>query len=291
MRFQRYDSLRIFTVVARHGSLASAADELALTKGAVSHQIRQLEQALGFPVFDRQPRGMTPTAKGQELLSAARTAFQTLDGAIDSLRLSPDRVLTIGVTTYFASRWLSPRLMDFMRHHPEIRLRIQPMIDLMNFYGEGVDLAIRWGDGAWQDARIERLFQCSAWPSGNAEMAARVDQDGLASAFAAIPLLHDREDSDAWARWHKAADLPFRTRSGGLIVPDPNVRVQAVIDGQGIALNDTLIEAEIAEGKLFRLGQAELSDYGYFLAYAPGMEADSATTLFADWIKSEAVKR
>jgi DNA-binding transcriptional LysR family regulator len=288
MRFQLHNNLRTFTLVARHQSFASAAEELNLTKGAVSHQIRLLEQALGFKVFIRLPRGIKLEPKGRELLAAAQTAYQDLEQTIESLRQSKTRTLTIGLTTYLASRWLSPRLMNFMRMEPDIRLRIQPMIDLMNLKGEGVDLAIRWGNGSWSDVAIERLFGCPAWPSGNAAALDKVQQVGLAQAFEEFTLLHDREDSNAWSQWYDKAKLPYQARADTLIIPDPNVRVQAVIDGQGVALNDDLIEAEIAAGKLFRLSDVDLADYGYFLAFPPAAMANSDIVVLSDWLKDVA---
>lgn len=285
MRFRHFDNLRVFNIVARHGSFASAADELHLTKGAVSHQVRQLEAELGFAVFDRLPRGISLTPRGSELLVTTSSAFGHLEQKISELRQEHGRALTIGVTTYFASRWLSPRLMEFMRTHPDIRLRIQPMVDLQNLKREGIDLAIRWGTGDWNDASVECLFACPAWPCGDAQALQQVRQLGLQAAFEKSTLLRDREDSVAWSHWFKAAGLNYMGRSDALIIPDPNVRVQAVIDGQGIALNDDLVEAEIQAGKLYRLSDVELSDYGYHLAYPAGAMQNPDVEAFATWLK------
>ena len=120
MRFQHYDSLRIFSIVAAHDSFASAAQTLNLTKGAVSHQIRGLEQALGFALFTRLPRGIALTPRGQDLWTTLKVVFDSVEARIDDLRDAPDRPITIGVTTYFASRWLSPRLMLFLKAHPDL---------------------------------------------------------------------------------------------------------------------------------------------------------------------------
>lgn len=285
MRLRQYDSLRNFLLVAQHTSLAAAAEEFGLTKGALSHQIRRLEEDLGFPLFDRHPRGIRLTAKGQKLLVTARYAFQQIEEKASELNGLTASTLTIGVTTYFASRWLSPHLMNFMRQHPDIRLRIQPMIDLLDFRGEGVDLAIRWGDGRWSDCQIEQLFACPAWPSGNRQAQYRIKEEGLEAAFADFTLLRDREDSDAWSKWYDRAGLPSRQHADTLIIPDPNVRVQAVLDGQGVALNDSLIEQEIINGKLFRLSHFELADYGYFLAYETPATQNPAVSAFIRWIK------
>ena len=285
MKFRSYDKLRIFGTVAQHGSVSSASEALNLTKGAVSHQIRLLESELGFLLFQRLPRGVALTPTGKELLTTSQAAFETIDHRIKELRRVGSHHLTIGLTTYFASRWLSPRLMDFMRLHPDIRLRVQPMIDLQDLNNEDIDLAIRWGNGQWTDVQTEQLFPCPAWPCGNTEAFERVQRDGIETALESFTLLRDRDDSHAWSYWHAAAAIPYWKRADTLIIPDPNVRVQAVIDGQGIALNDELVDAEIQAGKLHRLSPVELSDYGYYLAYPESAMRNPDTEAFANWLR------
>lgn len=288
MRFRSHDALRAFALVARHTSFSAAAEQMHVTKGAVSHQMRQLEDELGFTLFARNPRGIALTEKGQELLGAAQGAFLDIEAKIAELTQASAsaRALTIGVTTYFASRWLSPRLMDFMRQYPDIRLRIQPMIDLLDWKGEGIDLAIRWGNGHWRDMIIAPLFRCPAWPTGNADALAQVQSSGLKAAFESFTLLRDRDDSNAWSHWYGIAAIPYRKSVDSLIIPDPNVRVQAVIDGQGVALNDSLVTTEIEAGRLFRLSDHELSDYGYHLAYSAEAMSSPDVSAFADWLKA-----
>lgn len=285
MKFRHYDNLRVFTIVAMHGSFASAAEALNLTKGAISHQIRQLEGELGFSLFERLPRGISLTPHGRELLSTAGKAFTQLEQTIEVLQGNRSRVLTVAVTSYFASRWLSPRLMDFMQQHPAIRLRLQPMVTLTNLSKEGIDLAIRWGNGHWNDVATELLFRCAAWPAGNAMMRDRVDEVGFEQAVAGATLLHDGEGSNAWSEWFTAAGVEFVPRADTLIIPDPNVRVQAVIDGQGIAINDALIERELADGSLYRLSEAELPDYGYYLALTENAILNPDAEVFGLWLK------
>lgn len=288
MRFRHYDALRIFTIVAHHRSFSTAAEELNLTKGAVSYQIKQLEQELGFMLFRRLPRGIRLTSRGQELLGATQSAFEGVEQKIAALRHAEHRILTIGVSTYFASRWLSSRLMKFLTTHPEIRLRVQPMIDLIDLRGEGIDIAIRWGRGEWTDMTIEPLFPCPAWPTGNAQAAAKIAKLGQEQAFSEMTLLRDRPDSNAWSEWYAAAGIRYQGQTDTLLIPDPNVRVQAVIDGQGIALNDKLAQDEIDAGHLCRLSDTALDDYGYFLAYAPGALANPDIDAFATWLRTAA---
>ncbi len=287
MHFRHHNQLRVFTIVAQFGSISAASNHLNLTKGAVSQQIRQLEIALGFSMFERLPRGISLTAKGQELLLSANLGYGNIEDKISSLQRSESRALTVGVTTYFASRWLSPRLMDFLQQHPNIQLRIQPMIELTDLQNSGIDLAIRWGDGNWNDIETSLLFHCPAWPCGNTAVNALVGSKGLEYVLTHTTLLHDSENSSAWQAWFLAAGFAYHNPENTLIIPDPNVRVQAVIDGQGIALNDALVEQEQRIGKLHRLCDAELDNYGYYLAWPKSTHVNTDVLALSGWLQCQ----
>lgn len=284
MVFRHYDALRIFSIVAEHGGFAAAAERLNLSKGAVSYQIRQLEHALGFELFTRQPRGVALTERGRALQVSAARAFRDIDRDITGLRRAGSHTLVIGVTSYFASRWLSPRLTTFMAAHPDLRLRLQPVVNTMDLAQEGVDLAVRWGKGGWADVTCDLLFRCPAFPTGNASAARAVADQGLARALTTLTLLRDRDESTAWSDWFARAGLDYMGEADTLIIPDPNVRVQAVIDGQGVALNDALVAQELAAGTLHRLSEDALDDYGYFLAYHRETARRPETREFIDWM-------
>ncbi len=291
MRFRSYDHLRLFDVVARHLSFTAAAAELNMTKGAISYQVRRLEQDLGFPVFHRQHRAIALTEKGKRLWHISQVAFRDLEREIMDLREAAPERITIGMSTYFASRWLSPRLMTFTVDHPRIGLRLQPLVNLVQLRPHGIDMAIRWGKGEWTDLEIEALFSCPAFPTAGAAIAKRVTDVDLETVLPDLTLLHDRDDGEAWRDWHDAAGLPYRSTRDELVVPDPNVRVQAVIDGQGVALNDALVATELADGRLSQVSTTELGDYGYFLAYPKGALSIPALRAFRDWIVNQASER
>ncbi len=288
MRFLAYDSLRLFTVVARHLSYTAAAVELNLSKGAVSYRIARLEHGLGFKLFHRQNRRISLTAKGKRLLSNARTAFEELETEIETLRRDGRSVVTIGMSTYFASRWLSPRLMTFTSRFPAVGLRLQPTVGPVDLRTQDIDMVIRWGNGKWTDLEIERLFDCPAFPTAGAAMARAVEKSGLTSALEKATLLHDYEGSNAWRNWFHVAGMPYPSQREDLVIPDPNVRVQAVIDGQGVALNDALVNPELEAGRLFRISEVRLTDYGYFLAFPRQALDNPALKQFLDWITQEA---
>lgn len=285
--FKHHDTLRLFVEVAQRKSFTEAAEMLHLTKGAISYQIKTLEADLGFDVFERIPRGVALTPKGQQLLDVTRAHYRDIETELVMLKIPATQSLTVGMSSYFASRWLSPRLMTFMQKHPDIQLRIQPMTQLFNLENQGVDIAIRWGNGLWGDADISPVMTMSAWPVGNAQANQRVQQMGLERAFSEFTLLRDHDGSNAWSDWFDAAGLPHQTRNDTLIIPDPNVRVQAVIDGQGIALNDDLVSRELGEGQLVRLSSVELSSYGYFLVRPHKVLTNTSADAFVDWLQQQ----
>ena len=290
MRFRQYDYLRSFCVVARSLNMAAAARTLNLSKGAVSYQVRQLEAALGFELFSRSGRKLTLTSRGNELLQLSNRQFDVIERRIDELRQPDQQRITIGMATYFASRWLSPRLMHFITEHAEIGLRLQPLVDLSDLAVNELDLAVRWGRGDWHepDNRVELIFRCPAMLTASAALGERIRQSGVEAVLDTVPLLHDRDDSVAWDDWFAAAGLEHRATPDALVIPDPNVRVQAVIDGQGIALYDRLVEDEVAAGRLFQYRPVSLDDYGYYLVYPRSSSSGSAVEVFRNWIMREA---
>lgn len=286
-RFKNFDTLRVFDLVAAELSITRAAAVLHMTKGAVSYQVKRLEQELGFPVFNRHHGGVSLTPKGRRLWHVSQASFQQLEQEINRLKGVDDLGITIGMSTYFASRWLSPRLMRFTSSHPDVGLRLQPATGIIDLEKDRIDMAIRWGDGSWNDMNIEPLFNCPAIATAGLTIAERIKTAGLDASLAKFALLHDTEDSTAWQDWHRAARIPYRAKPNELVIPDPNVRVQAVVDGQGLALNDALVQREIADGLLFKVSEVELKDYGYFLAYRQGSLVNPALSDFRNWILSE----
>lgn len=291
MKFRSFDSLRLFSRVAGHSrSFASAALELNLTRGAVAYQINNLEADLGFKVFNRQKKGIELTDQGRKLLQISQTAFDDLEKQIGEIRKADSQDITIGMSTYFASRWLSPRLMRFMSNHPDVNLRIQPLIDLIDLSEVEIDVAIRWGRGDWnnQNEKVERIFSCPAMLSAGKTIYQLIVEQGIETMINKVKLIDDREGSSAWQNWFDKAGFDYVASKKSLVIPDPNVRVQAVIDNQGVAINDALVSNEVAQDVLYLYEDVVLDDYGYWLVYPEGALQQPAVSAFRDWIIQEA---
>ena len=287
-RFHHHDLLRLFAEIARHASFSTAAAALNMTKGAISYQIKTLEADLGMSLFQRSTRGVTLTGEGLKLLAICQSRYDEIEVEIQALKGVSTLSLTVGVSTYFAARWLSPRLMSFMQDHPDVQLRIQPMIEFSAYELQGVDLTIRWGNGNWNDGTVTPFMHMPPYPVGDRSAAELVSRLGIKEAISHLTLLRDRDDSSAWSDWLSTARLPSQSRRDVLIVPDPNVRVQAVIDGQGIALMDDLVQGDLKSERLFRLSKTDLPNYGYYLVRPHSAASSEAVQSFSDWILGEA---
>ena len=289
MAIYSYDMLRTFQVVAHNLSMTRAALHLNQSKGSVSYQIKMLEQQLGFALFERANARLHLTSEGRRLLQVSQVSLDQIDQEIEGLRYKEPAPLTIALQTYFLTRWLSPRLMRFTAVHTEIGLRFVPL----NFIGEmesiDADISICWAKEGLIDAPHERLFACPACPTGNSYIADKVRKEGLDNVILSTPLLLDSSESTGWQDWFDLAGLDFSQSQKGLSIADSNSRVQAVIDGQGIALWDLLVSPELSSGRLHYLSDIWLYNYGYYVQAKKSNLESKAVGLFLNWLRDESM--
>ena len=286
MRFRSYDALKIFDAVARTLSMTKAADEVHQSKGSISYQINKLEAELGFRLFERAHAKLKLTEEGRRLWHVSQTALSQIDREIEDLRGTAAGAVTVGALTYFSSRWLSPRLTRFFEANPGISLRIEPINSVEMLRSVRVDMAVLWGIGGWEGHKCELLLSLPAVPTANHAVAEQVRQLGLAEAVRQLPLLGDSSGDSGWRAWHAAAGLPYAPSRSSLTIPDSNSRVQAVVDGQGIALWDDLVAPEIDDGTLVRLSDVGVKDAGYRILFTERPMSQSAEA-FLDWLRAE----
>ena len=287
MTFYSYDMLRTFQVVAANLSLTAAASQRNQSKGSVSYQIKKLESQLGFALFKRSNARLHLTSEGQRLLQVSKVSLDQIDQEIESLRCKEPAPLTIALQTYFLSRWLSPRLMRFTAAHPEIGLRFVPLNFIAEMESIDADISICWAKEGMINAPHERLFACPACPTGNGKIAERVKKEGIDEVLLSVPLLLDSSDSAGWQDWFDRAGLDLKNSQQGRSIADSNSRVQAVIDGQGIALWDRLVAHEISSGHLQYLSDIWLDEYGYYVRAKDSSLESKAVELFLNWLRDE----
>ncbi|MBL6598909.1 MAG: LysR family transcriptional regulator [Alphaproteobacteria bacterium] len=287
MEFRSYDSLRIFDAVARSLSVTKAADELNQSKGSVSYQIAKLESELGFDLFHRSHARLSLTEPGRRLWHVSQAALVQIDREISELRGGSGNSVTVGMLTYFAARWLSPRLTRFFEANPGISLRVEPLNSIGTLKSVNVDLAILWGLREWPGLRSELLFACPAIPTANRVIADEVGRLGIEQAVQKIPLLADSSGDVGWRAWHEAAGLPYRPNTSSLHLPDSNSRVQAVIDGQGLGLWDNLVGPEMEAGTLVAVSDIQLESCGYYVIHPVSGPKRKEVSRFRNWLFDE----
>ena len=170
-------ALRAFEAAARHLSFTAAAVELGRTQGAVSHQIRELESRLGVTLFARRARGIALTEPGRIYLPFVRESLDRLRAGYNALRpAAADDVLTVSCSPNFAAKWLVPRLGEFIASHPDIDLRISATHHHVSFGGDGIDMAVRHGNGNWPKLSVSRLCRETLFPVCSPHLTPSTDQ-------------------------------------------------------------------------------------------------------------------
>ncbi len=158
-------TLPVLEAAARLQSFSAAAAELNVTHGAISHQIRSLEESVGVALFARQGRRVVLTAEGAAFAEAIRAALSKVSEAVEALSpIERERKLKISVLPSFASRWLMPRLGKFLEANPQYEIAVEANQTKSNFTSDGVDVAIRFGIGPWAGLHSERLAGDSYFP-------------------------------------------------------------------------------------------------------------------------------
>lgn len=286
-------ALRAFEAAARHQSFRLAAQELAVTATAVSHQIRQLESLLGVALFERQVRKVMLTAAGRQLFPALRDGFDLIAAGVAPL-LQPRRrrILTVSATPAFVARLLVPRLAAFQAGHPDLDLRLHASTQPVDFAAQQIDAAIRYGKGPYRDLHSEALLHARFAPMCSPLLKLRAPAE-----LARHPLLHYqwqpsfREPQD-WPAWQRAAGIRGLDVTRGVIFSDETHAIDAAIAGQGVALlNTALVADELARGTLMTPFGPELDGLDYHLVYPPAHEGDAAIAALRDWLATALAPR
>ena len=279
-------ALRTFEAAARLGSYTRAAEELHVTHSAVSHQIRALEEQLGFALFTRQGRSVVLTPAGEELATVANSALRQMAETIGDLRRRSDtRRLSISVMPSFAGRWLAPRIAAFIDAHPDCEVNIHSSTERTDFTREAVDVAIRWGPGAYTGVRVEHLMDDVLFPVVGPAFTGRMPKKP--ADLIKLPLL--RSDLELWTPWFRKAGLNAPEPTAGLMLSDSGLLVRAAIKGQGVALaRRSLVSLALRRGRLLRPFAADLEVPYYSSAHSPSAtatpEADSSLPRWRYWI-------
>ncbi|WP_039784554.1 LysR family transcriptional regulator [Herbaspirillum huttiense] len=279
------NALRAFEVSARHLSFTRAAEELSVTQTAVSMQVKNLEQRLGVTLFRRLPRGLALTDEGLALLPVVAQSFGRIADVLAQFEDGRRReVLTVGVVGTFAVGWLMPRLREFQQQHPFVDLRLLTNNNRVDLAGEGLDYAIRFGDGAWHGTEAERLFEAPLAPMCAPAIAARLRSP---ADLAAETLLRSYR-SDEWGRWFAAAGAacpPLR----GFVFDSSLALAEAAAQEAGVALLPVqMFERELRQGRLVCPFEQRIVLGAYWLTSLKSRPQTAAMAAFRTWLQSHA---
>jgi LysR family transcriptional regulator, glycine cleavage system transcriptional activator len=282
------NALRTFEVAARHESFSRAADELFVTHGAVSHQMRALEAELGVALFARTGKRVRLTDAGVRYAKAVRAALMALADATRDVRASDRaRRLVVSLSPSFSARWMTPRVGHFIERNPQIDLDLLSTNALADFSREDVDIAIRYGHGSYPDLHVELLLDEVAFPVCSPKFNGGRLPKTLEELVHA-PLL--RSDSDLWRPWFEAAGVPnvSEPRRGVLFDDSSNLLVAAE-GGHGIALaRSSIALQELIAGRLVRLFDIDAkSPWSYYFVCPPPLLASPRVQAFRTWLFDE----
>lgn len=294
-RIPPLNALKAFEAAARRLNITRAAEELSVTPGAVSQQIRILEEHAGAPLFHREGRQIALTELGAELYPLLRDGFDYLKRAGDLL-YRPDRrhALAVSVPPSFAAKWLAPRIARFTAAHPEIEVWMSADMRLADVGGGRVDVAVRYGRGDYPGVRSERLLGADVTPVCAPALITGENALRRPADLARHVLIHLRpgeleEPRPDWAAWLKARDLTAIDAHAGPRFDQTALAIEAAAHGQGVALAPYAFVAEdLASGRLvtpFADGALTTELAYHVLTKRTGASAPARA--FATWLKQE----
>lgn len=280
------NGLRALEAAGRLGSLQRAAGELGVSPGAVSQQIIKAEKQLGVTVFERTPRGLAATAPGKALLARLTAGFRELDAAVGLAQGEADTTLTISVAPVLASKWLVPRLGRFRRLHPEMRVRLEATVELIDPDRSDVDLAIRVGLGKWPGVKAEFLLAQEVFPVCAPDIAAQLSSS---ADLVKLPVIRDAHSNLDWNLWLRHFGLDESMLRVGDTFTDASLCLDAAIAGQGVMLAwQTLAHDALRSGLLVApFAERVNTGYGYYMIASASRREPRKVARFRDWLKAE----
>jgi LysR family glycine cleavage system transcriptional activator len=284
------NSIRAFEAAARHLHLGKAADELSVTHGAISKQIANLESHLGFTLFARAGNRLSLTDRGVKLLAASNTALDQLGYAIARLDgAAVEGELRLSVPPAFAANWLIPRLSEFKKRAPAMRLHVLSSNGVGDVLDDDTDLSVRFGKPVWKNCAIRLLAHVRYFPVCSPKLLK--GPPGLASLadLAHHTLLFDDPEGENWKRWLDHAGLRDVEPRGTIYFQDFSHILAAGREGLGVCLGDMITTgADLAAGHLVRPFEQTVEDLGAYFLISPQLASPGAR-LFADWLEAEMV--
>jgi LysR family glycine cleavage system transcriptional activator len=290
------DLLVGFEAAARHLSFTKAGEELYLTQSAVSRQIKELEDQLGVPLFQRRHRALALTESGQQLYAAAAQVLATMRATTERLRAQAGRRRPLGVTTThsFAALWLIPRLAGFTRDHPGIDVRITADTRVQDLERDGLDIALRHGPASLAGPDAIRLFGERVFPVCSPRLLKKKPLQKPADLRHHVLLQYDDPDVRHpwlhWKTWLEVERMADLKPAGTLSFSGYEQIIPAAVAGHGVALGRSpLVKNLLDSGELVAPFKSQADPARAYFAIVAKTAADRPEVGdFVEWLKAEA---
>ena len=289
-RLPSLNALKAFEAAARHESFTRAAEELCVTQGAVSHQVKALEAELAIKLFNRERQRLLITEAGRDYLNVVRDALDRI--AVGTERLVQRQstgVLTVSTSPDFAAKWLVHRLGHFAEAHAGIDLRVSATLHHVDFAREEVDLAVRHGDGNWPGLDTVRLSAEQLFAVCSPKLLSGRRRPGKIHDLLKFPLIHLDSRAD-WANWLRGAGVDDSAVIHGPVLNRASMVIDAAINGQGVALARTTLAAwDLINERLVRPFPESLRlSKTYWIVCPKATASLPKIVTFRDWLLAEA---
>lgn len=280
------NGLRAIETVGRLGNLRLAADELGVTVGAVSQQLQKAEAQLDRVLFRRLPKGLEPTSIGEAVLARLASGFSELSAAVALAERRDEHVLTVSVAPVFAGKWLVWRLHRFNELHPDIRLRVDASIALVDPDATDVDLCIRITRGIEPGPNVEKMLVHKVFPVCSQAIADRIERP---EDLGDVPIVRDPDAMFSWNDWLGPNGFDETLLGDGPVFSDASLCLDAAIAGQGVFLAwETLANDAVRTGRLVApLPGRHRTGLSYWFVTAAASSRNPAVRAFKNWVREE----
>lgn len=277
-------ALRAFAATAELRNFSQAARVLNVTHAAVAQQVRALEETLGRPLVQREGRGVSLTADGEQLAEALGEGFGAIQRGLEALRAGEaDRPVRVTLTASFAAQWLMPRLKDFWQQHPDIGLSLHPDSKVVDLHRERMDLGIRYGNGDWPGLEASYLTSARLVIAGAPSLIG--DRDPTVAELARMEwiLAPNWAEQDAYLRQLGLEPTTLSSTD----INNEELAIAAARQGLGLVVESVaLIESDVAEGRLRIVHESKDKLPAYFIVVLPGPKR-AAARAFLRWLKAQ----
>lgn len=293
------NAIRAFEAVARNMQFQAAAEELGVTPSALSYQIKQLEAHLGLLLFKRKNRAIELTSAGELLTGRVSGAFDKLEDAFALLKPeTDDNTLVISSSLGFSAKWVAPRLHGYLDLYPEIDFRLSASMKLVDFISDGIDAAIRFGQGGYDGLYCELLFDEIVLPLIAPSLMDQIDGQANEKTLQQMNLLHD--DSlknilgvDLWSNWVNAVGYSDLDITKGSRFSNADHAIETAIDGAGVVMGRLGFSSrDIDAGRLIAPFKKVISaDRGFYFVCPPSAMEIPKVLNFLGWLRDEVAEQ